>query len=74
MGSDRLRGGISAEEARGWSFTAAVRANTPDRRAVIIYKVGQFRRGRADVLEFDGVEAHRRATERVPEGGRRSRP
>jgi hypothetical protein len=54
---DRLKTGVSAEEARGWElYERLSNENSPDRRAVIIYKVGQFRRGRADVLEFDGVE------------------
>lgn len=51
------RGGISTEEARGWDeYEWLSEQNSPDRRAAIIYKVGQFRRGRADVLEFEGVE------------------
>ena len=48
--------GISAEEARGWDeYERLSNENSPDSRTAIIYKVGQFRRGRADVLEFDGV-------------------
>jgi hypothetical protein len=51
-----MRGGISKEEARGWDeYERLSDENSPDGRAVIIYKVGQFRRGRADVLEFEGV-------------------
>jgi hypothetical protein len=54
---DWLRGGISAEEARGWDeYERLSEQNTADRHAAIIFRVGQFRRGRADVLEFDGVE------------------
>ena len=49
--------GISAEEARGWDeYERLSNENSPDGRTAIIYKVGQFRRGRADVLEFEGVE------------------
>jgi hypothetical protein len=52
-----FRDGISEEEARGWDeYERLSDENSPERRAAIIYKVGQFRRGRADVLEFEGVE------------------
>ena len=54
---DWLRGGISAAEARGWDeYERLSEQNSPDRRAVITFRVGEFRRGRADVLEFDGVK------------------
>ena len=52
-----FRDGISAEEERGWDeYERLSDENDPNRHAAIIYKVGQLRRGRADVLEFDGVE------------------
>jgi hypothetical protein len=54
---DWLRGGISAAEARGWDeYERLSEQNSPGRRAVITFRVGEFRRGRADVLEFDGVK------------------
>jgi hypothetical protein len=54
---DRLRGGISAEEARGWDeYERLSEENSADRRAAITFKVGQYQRGLAGRLRFEGVE------------------
>jgi len=53
---DRLRGGISAEEARGWDeYERLSGENSDDRHAAITFKVGRYRRGFADRLEVEGV-------------------
>jgi hypothetical protein len=54
---DWLRGGISAAEARGWDeYERLSEQNNPDQHAAITFKVGQYRRGLANRLRFDGVE------------------
>lgn len=54
---DRLRNGVSAEEAGGWELYERLSdENSPDRFAAITFKVGRYQRGLANRLRFEGVE------------------